>query len=295
MTSDGVAAARKRIQSLLKERREAFAREVTQTREEFGNSIRSSGYVLTIRRLSSVELDFRAQQAWAIIRSVVDNEGWAPNNDHLSHVETELRAALGDGSSDIQAEYENAGKMIRGNWPGLDEARDQALEKALADAEIDQLGRRARHVPLLDHLAAPRYVAAQTHWRKALDFAANDPPDYPNAIKEVVSAVESLAQIVLGKSGVTLGDSIKELRSRKRIPVGADKVLEGLSTLANATPGTRQVEPRLPPRRRASGGLPSKSQKQDRSFFYQLMPPNNPLSRPQQKGRSLGSCVPMPV
>lgn len=224
---------------MLKERRDAFARDAAQRREEFGNSIHSSGYVLTIRRLSAMELDLRAQQAWVIIRSVVDNEGWAPNEDHLSHVETQLRAVLGDGSSDIQAEYENASKMISGNWPSLDEARLQALEKALADAEIDQLGRRARYVPLIGHLAAPRYAAAQAHWRKSLALAANDPPDYPNAIKEAVSAVESLAQIALGKSSVTLGDSIKELRSRKRIPVGADKVLEGLSTLANATPGTR--------------------------------------------------------
>ena len=65
------------------------------------------------------------------------------------------------------------------------------------------------------------------------------PPDLPNALKEAASSVESLAQIVVSKPGLSLGDALKELRSQKRIPPGSDQVLQGLWTFANASPGAR--------------------------------------------------------
>ena len=241
MTPDGIAATNRRIGIMLEERKLAFARAARDTLEQFGarNTIHSSMYVIAVHRICSEELDARAQLAWRVIRSVIDAEGWHPADDNVQQTEDMLREGLSTGSADVDEAYAKACSMIQGNWPTLEAPRAQALQKAFADAEIDRLGRRSRHLPLLDALTAPRYVAAHAQWKKAFDKASATPPDYPNATKEAVSAVESLAQVVLGKTGLTLGDAVKELRSRKTLPVGADKVLDGLWAFSNATPGTR--------------------------------------------------------
>lgn len=156
-------------------------------------------------------------------------------------MEALAKEALTSGSRDVDRVYADACAKITGSWPTLDEPRARALEKALADAEVDQLGRKARHVPLLDALTAPRYSAAHAHWTKALGFARAVPADHANAMKEAVQALESLAQVALGKDGLTLGEAVKELRSRKELPAGTDKIIDGLWTFANATPGTRHA------------------------------------------------------
>lgn len=241
MTPEGIAAAKRRIQIMLAERKLALSHSAGETLGQFSarGVAQSSMYVLAVHRLCSEELDTRAQLAWGVIRLVLDNEGWHPSDDSPQQIEEILREALHPGSLDIDEVYAKACAMIQGTWPNLEAPRAHALQKALADADIDRLGRKARHVPLLDTLAVPRYAATQAQWRKAFDRALATPADYPNAMKEAVSAVESLAQIVLGKGGLTLGDAVKELRSRKTLPVGADKILEGLWAFANATPGTR--------------------------------------------------------
>lgn len=109
----------------------------------------------------------------------------------------------------------------------------------MAEVDVYLAARRRQRAAIDDELAAPRYRAAREHWRKALAFAEQAKPDLENAVKEVVSAVESLAKVVVGKPAATLGDAIKQLRSQKRVPPGADGVLEGLWTFASAAPGVR--------------------------------------------------------
>ena len=112
---------------------------------------------------------------------------------------------------------------------------------------------------LTEALSTPRYAAAGAHWRKALDFATADPVDHPNAIKEAVASLEALSQVVIGKTGLTLGGAVKELRSRKLLPAGADKVLEGLWTFANAIPGARH-----------GGGTPPSAEEREWDFAKQV-------------------------
>jgi hypothetical protein len=119
----------------------------------------------------------------------------------------------------------------------LDKGRQHALESALAAYDADVIRRIKRRPPLEDELSPPQYLAVKDHWSKALDLAARS--DLPNALKEAASAVEALAQIVLGKSGTSLGEAVKLLRAQKRIPPGCDAVIEGLWTFANASPGAR--------------------------------------------------------
>ena len=64
----------------------------------------------------------------------------------------------------------------------------------------------------IDSAMNSEHLLPSDHIRKALSLFANRlTPDYPNSIKESISAVESLAKIVAGKEQATLGELTREL------------------------------------------------------------------------------------
>ena len=64
-----------------------------------------------------------------------------------------------------------------------------------------------------------KYSACKNSIRKALDFLYNrDNPDYSNSVKESISAVEAMCNIILDVDNATLGDAIKHLED-KGVPI----------------------------------------------------------------------------
>ena len=90
-----------------------------------------------------------------------------------------------------------------------------------------------------EKLSAPRYDAAREHFSKAAGYITSPTPDWPNAAKEAVSALESLAKIVTDRPNDTLGDVIKILRRAGKLPPPLDKTIEAIWGFANSTPGIR--------------------------------------------------------
>jgi len=70
---------------------------------------------------------------------------------------------------------------------------------------------------LLDQLLAPRYAAVRAQLVKALEFSSSEGGDFPNAIKEAVCAVESIARVATGRHDSTLGQIVRSLRKEKNI------------------------------------------------------------------------------
>ena len=59
-----------------------------------------------------------------------------------------------------------------------------------------------------------RFALVQSHLRRALELLSDRKvPDFRNSIKESISAVEALVQIVTGLSGATLGQGLKHLEA----------------------------------------------------------------------------------
>jgi hypothetical protein len=84
--------------------------------------------------------------------------------------------------------------------PIIDEAQIQGIEGALAQTK--DLG--------ID--------GANTHLHKALHLlSSRTEPDYKNSVKESISAVEGLCQIIVGDRSTTLGDALKAIEAK--IPV----------------------------------------------------------------------------
>jgi hypothetical protein len=95
-------------------------------------------------------------------------------------------------------------------------------------------------------LGAPRYAAAAEHFSKAIAFLPGPSHDLANSAKEATLAVESLAMLVTRRTKGTLGDCIKDLRTRGDVPALLDRVFEALWGYASEEPGVRHGKPAPP-------------------------------------------------
>lgn len=93
------------------------------------------------------------------------------------------------------------------------------------------------------------YKNVQAHLSTALSLMAKKPnPDYRNSIKESISAVESMAQIVTGKSGSTLSAALKVLSKGKKIHPALNAAFQSMYGYAGDGDGIRHAmleEPNL--------------------------------------------------
>ena len=84
-------------------------------------------------------------------------------------------------------------------------------------------------------LLTDNFDTARIHYQKALAYLHQHPIDEANSIKEIVSALESVARVLFPKAK-TLGDAVKLLRKdTKYAPLFVD-TLEKLYTYSNVTP-----------------------------------------------------------
>jgi hypothetical protein len=83
---------------------------------------------------------------------------------------------------------------------------------------------------------------ARVQYQKALRFLTQHPTDPENSIKEIVSALESVARIVFPEAS-TLGDALKVARKSGFLPPMLVTVLEKYYAYANAEPAIRHGAP----------------------------------------------------
>jgi len=92
---------------------------------------------------------------------------------------------------------------------------------------------------IVEELSEIGLNAAAEHWRKAQEHRQANPPDMIAAASEAIRALEGVAKEVASLPTGTLGDCIKELRTREMLSPGMARCLEGLWTFANSTHGIR--------------------------------------------------------
>jgi hypothetical protein len=83
-----------------------------------------------------------------------------------------------------------------------------------------------------------RYDAARGHYQKSLAYLYKHPIDEANAVKEIVSALESVAKVIAPGSA-TLGSAIKAIRKRPGVPKYLMDSVEKLYVYSNDTPMIR--------------------------------------------------------
>lgn len=87
-----------------------------------------------------------------------------------------------------------------------------------------------------------KFAPARVHYQKATDYLYRHPIDEANSVKEIVSAVESVARAIEPKA-TTLGAAIKSLQRNPRFSSHLLDGLEKLYVYSNATPQVRHGHP----------------------------------------------------
>lgn len=82
------------------------------------------------------------------------------------------------------------------------------------------------------------FEPARAHYQKATTYLYQHPIDEANSIKDIISAVESVARAIAPRAA-TLGDAIKVLRKDARFSSYMLDALEKLYVFGNATPQVR--------------------------------------------------------
>lgn len=105
----------------------------------------------------------------------------------------------------------------------------------------------AKRVKVTEAELADRFVNARVHYQKAITYLYQHPIDEANSIKEIVSALESVAKAIVPKAS-TLGEAIKTMRKDAKYSPHLLDALEKLYVYSNATPLVRHghVQPGRP-------------------------------------------------
>ena len=71
---------------------------------------------------------------------------------------------------------------------------------------------------LEEALKDTKYDGVSRHLKRSLELLSDrKSPDYRNSIKESISAVESMANIIVGRDNATLGEALTELEKQKKL------------------------------------------------------------------------------
>jgi len=91
-------------------------------------------------------------------------------------------------------------------------------------------------------LLQDKFFPARIHFKKAETYLYRYPTDQANSIKEIISAIESVARVLTPKAQ-TLGDSIKILKNDEHFSQHLLDALKNLYAYSNATPLIRHGHP----------------------------------------------------
>lgn len=81
-----------------------------------------------------------------------------------------------------------------------------------------------------------------SHLRKSLDLLSDrENPDYPNSIKESVSAVEAICQLITHDNKATLGQAIKEVEKNTNLHSSLKKAISNLYGYTSDADGIRHA------------------------------------------------------
>jgi DNA-binding transcriptional ArsR family regulator len=140
------------------------------------------------------------RQILATIRKHYFNCNWYEVYDFLEFIVNRrvTNSRLQESINKILERELSGFRLVSGNFIDItDEQEVQALEEVLRDT---------------------KFSPVTLHLQRALELLTDrQHPDYRNSIKESISAVESMARIITGKTKATLGAALKELESKGKI------------------------------------------------------------------------------
>jgi len=120
--------------------------------------------------------------------------------------------------------------------------REEHIGYQMQEGKILKVGSREFEQAVSDAriaLGEPRFESALGQFEKALAFRNSMPPDYPNAVKESVNALEGTLQVVMNMLGTALPTLLSSLAPS--LPSGLKKIYDGLYAYGSASEGARHA------------------------------------------------------
>lgn len=111
------------------------------------------------------------------------------------------------------------------------------------DLKITQITSETEIAEIEEALEQENYLKpVATHLEQALNLLADRKlPDYKNSIKESISAVEAICQLIAGKDKVTLGQALGEIENKVRIHSALKKAFSNLYGYTSDAEGIRHA------------------------------------------------------
>jgi hypothetical protein len=179
--------------------------------------------------------DYDNQSAWGALTAHLKECEWPEFYDFIELVGTLLQKNEEDGPFD-ETEYF---KAYQAKVNAL--LQEDAIGWSLNDrAELHRQTPKslAKRIASTEGELTDRFANARVHYQKAVTYLYRHPIDEANSIKEIVSALESVARVLAPKAS-TLGEAIKTLRKDGKYSSHLLDALERLYVYSNATPLVR--------------------------------------------------------
>ncbi len=131
--------------------------------------------------------------------------------------------------------------------PKLSKQLNVILERELSgyriiDGNIVDITDKQEIEMLEEVLKDTKFEVVNAHLKRSLELYSNrEKPDYRNSIKESISAVESIAKIIVGKPYATLGDTLKVLEKKGKIHEALKKGFSSLYGYTSDAGGIRHA------------------------------------------------------
>lgn len=179
--------------------------------------------------------DYDHQSSWGALTSHLKDCDWAEFYDFVELLGALLIKKEADGPFDEPEYFKEYQTKVNSLF------QEDGIGWSLNDrAELYRQVPKslAKKVSSTEAILETRFETARIHYQKAVSYLHHHPIDEANSIKEIVSAVESVARVLLPRAK-TLGDAIKLMRKDDRFANHLIDVLEDLYVFSNATPLVR--------------------------------------------------------
>lgn len=195
---------------------------------------------LAIIRSEESTWDVDQESVWEAIKHTVKNCEWPHFFDFVELV------------GDLLIKKDKSDPWVFDEYPNAYREKVNALfEEDLIGWRLNEKSVLTRQVPgvisqkaeAAQKLLKDKFEPAREHFRKSGAYLYQHPIDEANSIKEIISAVESVARTLAPKN--SLGDSLNTLKHDSRF---SKQLLDGLGKLydfSNQTPAVRHGHPRL--------------------------------------------------
>lgn len=161
-----------------------------------------------LRTLPSYFLSKYAYYFWLNKDTLLDYIGW---------FKRQLYERLGKGRYSV---YDHIEFFYTINEDGdFIKALNQALIEENSAYRVSEEGlvlpiSNEEELEAVNEASTTKYTPVNVHIQKAISLFKKDPADYANSIKESISAVEALCQIIINDENATLGKAIKKLKEK---------------------------------------------------------------------------------